>query len=1064
MNPSPEPEPEDEEIAPFARPIASPPPEPSRSSPPSGAEFYGVNLDDKELPADDAALQGSPPRSSPSLRGRQDLIEPIYDAEPPLDLAAPSSPAVRSPKSPPVQQAVVSSSPAARQSSLYGSPPPYSGPRNHRPSNSSNSQARPRTDVVQTRASPQSKFVEPSAAPHKPQPHFYNLPDLDLNLGFKKEQQTGQIAGSEKYCCCFDSFADSGDEASATRAKDALLVGSEGSLEVFRILPNKLEVVGRLEGLRGGVTGAKILPHTLLENPLKQIRPLVAVIIHGLMDDPPVKRDSKKRGVPDEPAGYYQITVEVYSLQTQQHLATLYRSTPAVIEQPTIGHLSTLPEPIGDLRITAQGRWIVVASGKSGEVFVFTGAATQMYEEGHFRCVGKFWTSLQSPLNKPSSRPTSSSETGQSADELKEKTRAPLLSLSQRWLALVPPSTSSRVSIQGSSELSESYNPNPPGLASAVAPPQPSPTCDVLGLEQEDTWSRLTRSAAKGLVKYSHKGIDLGWQGWKELTNPTSQSAHPGHTPSKERDELFPPTNAPPDDLTRTHREPDVVSVVDLTALLAAEETKPKYTPPPLAAFALEEGCNFVSLSNTGLRILTASRKGDVSTIWDLEQACHGVARLRESSKDPHSVHAPCVKLVHHISRNSPSLVVDCAWARDDDNLALLTAHGTVHLHEVPARSPSRKRKRAQPIAAPAAEKAEAVVSVSSGSSPPSSNGGLLSNIWSGWQSMSSGVNSIRSQNPFSMPTTFAGVKETTARAGQAGGRVIAKSLSQGYSAAKGGASDYWHADDNKIRHTALQQKDRPGSLKWIKRQSDVFLAIVCGGNVHLHPVQRLERRKGDEMVSGLKADKYGKKQFALPSIRTRTTSDATNGVPQSRKAKDRNSCNMQGPHGFWSLRSLPSANELRRPTSRSMVSPANEVETNPPYCPFHIDSRVSIYAFDDPITTSTDSRLDAAIAFHIDGHDHAKARPWTFGEPLPTSTKMNIHETAIDIHRQRDYDSDDVGVDSLAEQMESTLTVHRASTGDGRDEIRINTRPSQVRSEHDDEGFDDAWEDEDDA
>ena len=64
------------------------------------------------------------------------------------------------------------------------------------------------------------------------------------------------------------------------------------------------------------------------------------------------------------------------------------------------------------------------------------------------------------------------------------------------------------------------------------------------------------------------------------------------------------------------------------------------------------------------------------------------------------------------------------------------------------------------------------------------------------------------------------------------------------------------------------------------------------------------------------------------------------------------------------------------------------------------------------------------------------------FGEPLPTSTKMNTHDDLNDIHRDPDADSD---IDlSLADQMESTLTVRTATGEDGRDEIRVNTWRTQ--------------------
>ena len=105
----------------------------------------------------------------------------------------------------------------------------------------------------------------------------------------------------------------------------------------------------------------------------------------------------------------------------------------------------------------------------------------------------------------------------------------------------------------------------------------------------------------------------------------------------------------------------------------------------------------------------------------------------------------------------------------------------------------------------------------------------------------------------------------------------------------------YWHSEDNKIRHKALHDHTDVGALRWIKRQSGTLLAVACGGTVHLHPVSRIERMAGGKLVSGLKHDKYGKKHFDLPHIRT--SADASDKRP-----KRPDGCTGAGPHGFWSL------------------------------------------------------------------------------------------------------------------------------------------------------------------
>ncbi|KAK5162958.1 uncharacterized protein LTR77_011012 [Saxophila tyrrhenica] len=987
---------------------------------------------------------------SPDRRKADEFVQPARKSKPaPAESAVSPRP---SPRPAPARPVVGSVSPALRHATPYGQAEPPAGANGYRRQSvtrreSYTSRASPSQRYVEpvartspsqryvepaTRVSPNQRFVEPVAPPHMPQPHFYGLPDFGLNMASKKEQ-AATAAGSDGYCCCFDTFADSGDSTSSTRAKTALLVGSEGGLEVFRVLPNKFEVIGRLEGLRGSVVGAKILPQTCLEDPMESIRPLVAVVVHGATDGGNGHSASGDRRAASAAAARYQTTVEVYSLQTQEHVATLYRSHTVAAEQPTVGHLSTTPGPVGDLRISAYGKFVTIASGKSGEVFVFSHVSNDANQPPGFRCIGKFWTSLQSSLDRPASRPATAdgAETTEDGDR---KPGVPLLSLSQRWLAIVPPATASQVSIQGT-PLVLDLNPAPPGLASHGAPPQPSITCDTAGVDAEGTWSRLSRQAAQGVVRYSQKGLEIGWQGWNELVNPTNQTAQHGRTASRE--DHFPPTKAPPDDPRRQTREPAVVSIIDLETLLEAEELKLKYPPAPMATFALEEGCNHLSISSNGLRLLTVNRTGEASAIWDLKQARHGTVDYAAPEKDDGAICSPCVKQIIRIPRSSQSVVVESAWSRDDEYLAMLTTHGTVHLHEVPATAPSRKRKRKSTITNPAPEKAQATVSVSQGMSPPS-NPGFLGSLRSGFHQVRTQAGTIRANNPVSlgMPT-LAGLRETAASTGHAGGRFLAKGLSQGLSAAKSGANEYWHSEDNKIRHKALQGASSDASLRWVKRQSGTLLAVAAGGTVHLHPISQTEYRRGDKLVTGLKHDKHQKKHFELPPIRAGKDSS------QARRADD---CTAAGPHGFWSLRPaspppLPQQNTYKpsQPLQQS-GSQANEVETNPPYCPFHVDSRVSIFAFDDSSPGSQinlRARNKPRSTFFTQGQAGDSNDRWIFGGPLPASTKLNTHD-ALPLDEFAAFGLDDADLEAVAEQVESRLTAKWSYLG-GSDHANAN-------------------------
>lgn len=1028
-----------------------------KSITPSPPTDHGARLQEALPPAAHIPVSAQPVvPSSPLVNATfDDETTAVEDVDPlppaptkPSSKPSPAvSPVVRSPRPAPAKPAVTAS-PNSRPASLHGAPPrdqnnSLTGYRSSAPLSAAGQQRR------ESFASPRSRFDPPP--PHMPQPHFFGLPDFGLNLGQK--QEAGRQAGSDGYCCRIDSLADSGDELCAKKARDALFLGSEGGLEVLAILHNKLEVVGRLEGLRGSVIGAKILPHVDLYDDVKPLRPLVAVVVHGPMVDD--RRDSGPEGeepepLENEPPSHFQTSVEVYSLQTQHYVSTLYRSTPVAIEKPLVGQVSSLPDPVGDLHVDAKGQFVTISSGKSGEVFVFTQAALQGIEATRFRCIGKFWTAVQKSLSAPTAKPANAGDASANLGESREEMQNPVCSLSQRWLAIAPPAASSNISIQGQATTSE-YNPNPPGFTTHAAQAQPLVSCEVVGTDVEGAWSRLGRQAAQGLMKYSQRGIEMGLQGWKELTQPSPPGGRQTHDRSSSKEDLFPPTNAPSGDPSRLAKEPAIVSIIDLDNLLYHEEHKPKHALIPLATFALVDGCNFLSFSSAGTRLLTVSRKGEISTIWDLQQVAHGIPKRGNSDFQDNST-SPCVKQLQRITRNSPSTVLGCAWSRDDDAVAILTAHGTVHLHEVPSRPPPRKRKRSSLAAPQSAEKADATVSLSTGLSPPSANQGFLGSIKSGWQTVSTQVNSMRTTNPassFGLPTTFAGFKEATAAASNAGSRAVARGISQGYTAAKGGASDYWHADDNKIRHTkALQEPFSAKSLRWIRRSNTVSVAIACGGTVHVHPVQRVTRRKGDEIVSGLKHEKYAHKAFPLPPIHTRHEAGGLQGLITD-------TCTGIGPHGFWSLRqqSLSVRPEVRVP--KMLHNQASDVETNPPYCPFHVDASVSIFAFDEYDETA----LARFEAFALKGHgilSQAEESSWTFGDALPSQFKMNERVPSELPEEDEDFligepteqgmgDGDED--EDVADQMESKLTIQPARKNRaGQEEIRINTRPAKKR------------------
>ncbi|KAL9023046.1 MAG: hypothetical protein Q9196_007414, partial [Gyalolechia fulgens] len=244
------------------------------------------------------------------------------------------------------------------------------------------------------------------ALPHHPQAHFYGAPEIDL--GKPDMRRPGQGALNPG-CCVFDNLSMAGSEG-FRGADSVLLVGLQNRLDIFNIEKGRLDLIGRLGDLRGTVIGAQLLPSLIRDDPARSLRPLVAVIVHGPQrDQRPKSRpntsqhdddalfdpsasvlqvlESAENTKPD-PSVRYQTTIEVYSLAKNEHIATLLSGPAIETTLPQNTSHPTGPPPDGDWRIKGCGRFLVVTSGKSGEVFLFECAYGS--EKGSllaFRCI-----------------------------------------------------------------------------------------------------------------------------------------------------------------------------------------------------------------------------------------------------------------------------------------------------------------------------------------------------------------------------------------------------------------------------------------------------------------------------------------------------------------------------------------------------------------------------------------------------------------------------------------------------------------------------------------------------
>jgi hypothetical protein len=870
------------------------------------------------------------------------------------------------------------------------------------------------------------QFVSNPPLPHQPQAHYYGLPNLDLALG--NAPSDGIQPGEKGHYCGFDTLTMAGDEA-ARSTENVLLVGSQGNLDVFRVEKSKMDIVGRLEGLRGAVIGAKILPWTSRRDPLAASRPLIALILHG-----PVIKDSRSSSgsgsssvgddsaseSPSRPSSRhnngqiigYETTVELYSLKEKRRLAVLYKTPLAPLTSPIDSPLFKPPPPIGDLVIDAKGKFVVVASGTSGEVFIFAPylSGHQDYPE-RFRCVGKVWTTVQ--LRERVTHASASSAKDGGHDEIPpEKYGLPVFSLSERWLAVSPPASSSLYPVNGVA-LTSPYYERAPGLAHHSVPPQQSSNCAVDVPETAGLIDRLTREGTQVAIKGARWATEKGMQAFKSYMNKGQQ----GNNVPYNQDPLqhyFPPTHG--HNQTQPSQEAAVISIYDLQKLVDAEETRNKNALHPIATIPASLGCSFLSFAPSGLMLMTVSKKGDYQDVWDLKRMNFRRARktTREQASGPH------VRQIARFTRMTVANVIDVVWSAPRiDKLAVITDKGTVHMFSMPASAfqwPPARRIRP---AAPRTPSKEAT--------SPTGPSSAVNSAMQAINSAKPWFDAVRARNNSTGRFTLSSFGVTPA-AGAKSGKAVAAGVGKSI-------NNIRHAGDNKITLPASASGIKPYSVRWMSGKGRGSIALVSGGILQIWRVQmRPATSKGNSSntasITKRKLAEFGLApipDLALPlSVTEQLFPQPGDPDPSS------------DFYGDWIPRSLPSrkhAGPLPAPLSFS------EIETNPPYQPFYTDKRVTRFVYSRHMAGAQDSSSEyrhstpeLISALH---HDN-DGSPWLFGE--------NVEAARISSPVTQTYDSGEDDIAGVAARIENKMVFQ-----DGEEEVEqvvVTTRRRRVKKE----------------
>lgn len=829
------------------------------------------------------------------------------------------------------------------------------------------------------------------ALPHHPQAHFYGAPEIDLGKPDIRRSNQGAIIPG---CCVFDNLSLAGSEG-FRGADSVLLLGLQNRLDIFNIEKGRLDIIGRLGNLRGTVVGAQLLPSSVRDDPARSLRPLVAVVIHGPRHDQrPGSRQnsgqhdddalfdpsasmlqalgSTESSKPDLNGRYY-TTVEIYSLGKNEHIATLL-SSPA-IESPNTPHsIGFLPD--GDWRIKACGRFLVVATGKSGEVFLFECVfGSQKGAQLAFKCIGKTWTSIM----RKKSRSLSTSSTESDISELEDgpgrrssQRDGAIFSLSHRWLAVVSPSTSTGTTTHASVDLQHSHL-KPPGLSSHTSPSSPQPTCETDTPEKESLLNRVARDVTQEFMKGARWVGDQGMQAWRnywqrpiDQTNHVVQRSPPSDTalPPQPYGSL-PPTHAHDDNTSRATNQRAIVSILDLEKLSSNQSTKEDISLQPAAAFALPDGCSLVSFTPNGLGLLTASAKGDVQHVWSLMRMAFVGGGIPHT--DPkHAEKGPSVRQIARFTRMTVARIIDVVWTEPGgERLALVTERGTVHIFDLPPSAlqwPPPRRIMRSPSTTTGSPKAS-----------PELEGATLHNLPSSRFTSAMEMVTGRTQpllaavrgRPASIGNPFSGFSgmSLTAGAGIKSGKVVAAGFNRSVGAATGTVNTIRHIGENRLTLPGSPHTITPGRVRWLTGKSRGSIAVTGGDYVRVYRTSRSTNQKTGKRRPSVVGSKPIELSLidALSSPVKIAQGQRTSGVYQADGGQT-------SPNGFWQA---PPSRLMQRMDEDSLHSQA-EIDTNAPYQPFHTDRRINVFVYTD----------DAIMQ---EGQDAGDGMPWVFGEAIPT-------------------------------------------------------------------------------
>ncbi|KAI1194851.1 hypothetical protein F5X97DRAFT_309951 [Nemania serpens] len=838
-------------------------------------------------------------------------------------------------------------------SNPYSASPPAGGRRplsfqmDHYPASDLRSQASSPPGV--RRSSMHSPFAPPRAGvnpplPHQPQPHFYGAPDIDFDM----HRKTGLKAGERGFYFGFDTLPR--PNAAQTSGSDhVVLAGYEGGIDIYSVNKRGVEPLATLRGLRGGVYNAKILPWNGTPDPFG-IFPLVAVVVHGPV--PPLNPPNiAPESAFDNPASprlegirtpqsetnqrpmnvgksmpiieAYQTSVEIYSLATNQLIDVLLQAPKTPINTSVTSPVFRSPQPTGAFQVRGEDGNIVVASGTTGECWVYRQVRCEQDPGYRFSCVGKLWTSLQQGLKIDS---TPEGEVASSPVPPRMRPQMPILATSGRWLAYCPPPASSQIALNAL--IPVLVEGKAPGLSTLTSPVLPNESSEVEQPISDGVMNRIMRETTQEFIQGARWVGKHGMQLWNNYWKPGQQPparqptvgsppwgpAYPGRPDTAQ----FPPTYGVSGQAVT--KEPGLVSIVDMHLLTSSASIHPITTfKPPL-------GCSFLSFSPTGLSLFTASNKGDVQTVWDLMRIQYTKSSTLQNSQ-PNNGHATRVRQVAQFSRMTVARIVDVAWAGPNgERAAMITERGTVHLLDMPPSAytwPPPRRRTATPEAVRGGSENTSAVSIASN---------VLSSAYGATRPL---LNSHRRSTSNTQGTS------TIMDHASYGGKVLAAGISHSLGNAGTAINHLRHTGENRVSLPLRNMSAGPSCAAWITGKKHHTLFVVGDGQVRMYPSKsrRPGMRKDRPRIT--RGNRYN--DFKLRDLPNDLIAPSIKQIIDPIEDLDLANPDHDGGNTLV-LHPRPRLVDIDH--SPEAAIPQAEIESNAPYQPFHTDRRVGLHLF----------------------------------------------------------------------------------------------------------------------